>query len=481
MLDVQDLDLSGLTADSRQVKPGYLFAALAGRVRDGRIYIEEAIARGARVILATHGTKISAQGVLLLEESNPRKKFAQIASCFYKKQPKIIVSVTGTNGKTSVVSFVRQLWEHLGVLSGSLGTLGVRAPGVTFPGGLTTPDPAALHAILADLADRGIEHVALEASSHGLDQCRLDGVHLAAAAFTNLTRDHLDYHGTMTAYLGAKLRLFNDLLPKGAPVVLNADDPAFPIFRKAAAARDARVLSYGLRGEDLRLVTGVSTESGQMLELCVQEKLFKIHFPLRGSFQVMNALCALGLVVAMGWPVDAATAALTTLKVIPGRLQCAATRFHGAPIYVDYAHTPAALETVLTALRPKSKGKLLVVFGCGGNRDRGKRTQMGVIAARLADAIIITDDKPRREKSEDIRAEICIGCPKAYNIANRYIAIQFAISLLQQDDILLVAGMGHEQENIVIDGKVQLCDDVAMCQHAVALADTSADHLGEGA
>ncbi len=477
MLDVQNL--RGLTADSRQVQPGYLFAALAGRVRDGRTYIEEAIARGARVILARHGTKISAQGVFLVEDSNPRKRFSKIAACFYKKQPKIIVSVTGTNGKTSVVNFVRQLWAQLGVSAGSLGTLGVRAPGVTFPGGLTTPDPAALHAILADLANRGIEQVALEASSHGLDQCRLDGVHLAAAAFTNLTRDHLDYHGTMNAYINAKLRLFTELLPKKAPAVLNADDPAFPIFRKAAAACGARVLSYGLRGEDLRLVAGVSTESGQMLELCIQEKRFKVHFPLLGSFQVMNALCALGLVVAMGWPVDAATAAFATLEGVPGRLQWAATRCHGAPIYVDYAHTPAALETVLTALRPQRRGRLLIVFGCGGDRDNGKRTQMGLIAARLADVVIITDDNPRSEKPEDIRSEICKGCKNFYNIENRYIAIQFAISILQQNDVLLIAGMGHEKKYVVIDGKVQFLDDKTICQHAVALVDTSADHIGE--
>ena len=478
VLEVQDL--RGLTTDSRQVQPGYLFAALQGRVCDGRIYIEEAITRGAKVILTEHGTKIEIEKVIILEEKNPRKKFAHIASLFYNKQPRMIVAVTGTNGKTSVVSFFRQLLARLGISAGSLGTLGVRAPGVTIPGGLTTPDPAALHAILADLAARGIEHVALEASSHGLDQYRLDGVHLAAAAFTNLTRDHLDYHGTMRAYLNAKLRLFNDLLPKGSSAVLNADDPAFPLFRKAAVAHGARVLSYGIRGKDIRLVAGVSTEAGQRLELCVQEHRFTVPFPLVGSFQVMNALCALGLVVAMGLPVDAATDALATLESIPGRVQWAATRFHGAPIYVDYAHTPVALETVLTALRPQ-RGKLFVVFGCGGDRDRGKRAQMGVIAARLADVVIITDDNPRSETPAEIRKEICTGCPDAFNIANRRLAIQFAVTLLQPNDILLVAGKGHEAQKFVQDGKVQVCDDVAICRHAVALADASAGTMGEGA
>ena len=478
MLKVQNL--RGLTADSRQVQPGYLFAALPGRVHDGRLYIEEAVARGASAILARPGTQISSQNIQFLIDKNPRKKFAQIAASFYKKQPKKIISVTGTNGKTSVVSFVRHLLAQLGISSGSIGTLGVQAPGMTFPSSLTTPDPVVLHAILADFSERGIEHVALEASSHGLDQYRLDGVHLAAAAFTNLTRDHLDYHGTMSAYLCTKLRLFSDLLPKGAPAVLNADDPAFTIFRKAAVNRGARVWSYGLMGQDLRLLAISSTESGQMLELYVQEQRFKVPFPLVGSFQVMNALCALGLVVAMGWPVSAATAALATLPFIPGRLQWAATHRHGAPIYVDYAHTPAALETVLTALRLQTKNKLIVVFGCGGDRDKGKRTQMGSIAARLADVVIITDDNPRSETPATIRADICVGCPGAYNIGNRSVAIKFAVSLLQPDDILLIAGKGHEKEQIMQNGRVQLCDDVEICRHAVALAKTSSENMGEG-
>ncbi|VBB68882.1 UDP-N-acetylmuramoylalanyl-D-glutamate--2,6-diaminopimelate ligase [invertebrate metagenome] len=466
-------DIKGLTADSRQVHPGYLFAALQGSVRDGRAYIDEAVARGAKAVLAVTGTKLTARGVSLIEDDNPRRLFAQIAATFYGLQPRVTVAVTGTNGKTSVASFVRQIWTHLGFTAGSLGTLGMVAPGLTVPSALTTPDPAALHTLLANLADHGTAHVALEASSHGLDQFRLDGVHLAAAAFTNLTRDHLDYHGTMVAYMQAKLRLFTELLPLGAVAVLNADDPAFTVFRAAAVAHGAWVLSYGLKGDNLRLIAVMPTQSGQKLDLHVQGHRFKVHLPLVGFFQIMNALCALGLVIAVEGQIDAAIAALETLESVPGRLQWAARRRHGAPIYVDYAHTPAALETVLTALRPRGRGRLLVVFGCGGDRDRGKRPQMGAVAARLADVVIITDDNPRSETPAAIRAEISAVCPGAYDIGNRAVAIQTAVSALLPDDVLLVAGKGHEHGQIIGNSTVLLFNDVAVCQRAVAQADTS--------
>ncbi len=474
------LDIKGLTADSQQVQPGYLFAALPGRVHDGRTYIGEAVARGAVAVLALPGTQLATSvtgraadaGVRLIEDPNPRRRFAEMAAAFHGRQPGVVVAVTGTNGKTSVVAFVRQIWTRLGLAAGSLGTLGVTALGVMRPGALTTPDAETLHRILADLARRGIGHAALEASSHGLDQFRLDGVDLAAAAFTNLTHDHLDYHDSLAAYRTAKLRLFTELLPRGAPAVLNADDPAFDTFCEAAAARGAEVFSYGFRGDAVRLTAVVPSQSGQDLDLHVQGRRFAAHLPLVGSFQAMNALCALGLVVALGGEVAATVAALATLEGVPGRLQKATVRPNGAPVYVDYAHTPDALETALSALRPHGSGRLAVVFGCGGDRDRGKRPQMGAIAARLADTVIVTDDNPRSEQSAAIRAEILASCPAAREIGDRSAAIHTAVMELAPGDVLLVAGKGHEHGQII--GKVVIpFDDVAVCRQAVIQANAS--------
>ncbi|KAF0114934.1 MAG: UDP-N-acetylmuramoyl-L-alanyl-D-glutamate--2 6-diaminopimelate ligase, partial [Rhodospirillaceae bacterium] len=456
------------TADSRQVRPGYLFAALPGHARDGRAYIGDAVARGAGVILAAPGTRVEAGSVRLIEDSNPRRCFAELAATFHGRQPRVVAAVTGTNGKTSVATFIRQIWTKLGTAAGSIGTLGVTVPGMTIPGSLTTPDAEVLSRLLADLARRGVEHVALEASSHGLDQYRLDGVRLAAAAFTNLTRDHLDYHESVEAYRAAKERLFAEVLPMGAPAVLNADDPAFPMFRDAA--RGGTVWTYGIGGEDVRLAAMTPAPAGQELELEVRGQRFTGFLPLPGAFQVLNALCALGLVVALGAEAGAAVAALATLEGVPGRLQRVAVRRNGAPVYVDYAHTPDALETVLLALRPQGSGRLWVVFGCGGDRDRGKRPQMGVLAARLADTVIVTDDNPRSENPARIRAEILAGCPAAREIGDRAVAIQTAIADLAPGDVLLVAGKGHESGQ-VIGATVVPFDDGAVCRQAVSRTD----------
>lgn len=476
------LGIIGLTADSRRVKPGYLFAALPKARSDSSIscssdsYIKEAIVRGAAAILTSPGVqKRFPIGVTtFIEDTNPRLRFTKLAASFYGRQPKTIVAVTGTNGKTSVVAFVHQIKHQLGLATSSIGTLGIIGSEQmrVATDGLTTPDSAVLYQALADLCYHGVEHIALEASSHGLDQFRLDGIQLTAAAFTNLTRDHLDYHGSMKSYRDTKLRLFSELLPKNTTAVLNADDPVFSLFCRAASTSGAKILSYtGLsEGADYCLINTQQTESGQYVRLKLNGRYFEIHLPLIGSFQIANVLCALGLVVSSGISLDNAISALSALKNVAGRLQKVAMRDNGASIYVDYAHTPEALKTVLTTLRLRGCNRLLVVFGCGGNRDRGKRQQMGSIASLLADTVIITDDNPRNEPPEQIREEIRTGCPQAYDIANRALAIQDAVSSLQKGDVLLVAGKGHELGQIV-GNNVLPHDDTIACQHAVTMVE----------
>jgi UDP-N-acetylmuramoyl-L-alanyl-D-glutamate--2,6-diaminopimelate ligase len=389
-----------------------------------------------------------------------------MAARFYDAQPRITAAVTGTNGKTSVAWFTRQIWSHLGHQAASMGTLGVHAPGRTVKGSLTTPDPVALHRELAELAAAGIDHLALEASSHGLSQHRLDGIAIAAGAFTNLSRDHLDYHRTMADYRAAKLRLFEALLSPGAAAVLNADTAEFESFSDACDKRGCRVIGYGEKGRDIRLEALTPTQQGLALSVHLFGKQREIALPLPGAFQAANALCALGLVVACGDDSEAAISALPKLEGVPGRLQLAARRGHGAPIYVDYAHTPDALSNVLGALRPHTAGRLFLVFGCGGDRDPGKRPMMGQIAHDLADIAIVTDDNPRGEAAAPIRRQIMDACSDARDIGDRAEAIRVAASELRPDDLLVVAGKGHETGQIVGD-KVLPFDDVAVARDAV--------------
>jgi len=453
---LKDLDITGLTADSRAVKPGFLFAALPGVQQDGRAYIVEAVKRGATAVLAPPGTDLdtartdSAGGfVRLITDSNPRRRFALMAARFFAAQPDTIAAVTGTNGKTSVAHFTRQIWDHLGWKAGYLGTLGAFGPGIHRDGSLTTPDPAKLHTLLADMAQHGVTHLAMEASSHGLHQFRVDGVKIAAAGFTNMTRDHLDYHGSMAAYLAAKLRLFSDVMQDGGTAVLNADSSEAAAFDIACRLRGHRVLTYGKSGADLHLISTTIEGDTQVLDLMIMAKPYRIRLPLAGTFQVSNALCALGLALATGADTAKAVAALEHLEGVPGRLQRAGITANGAPIYVDYAHTPDALETVLNALRPHATGKLAVVFGCGGDRDKGKRRLMGEIASRLADTIYVTDDNPRTENANAIRAEVMQGCPTATEIADRAEAIAVSTAALKAGDVLLIAGKGHESGQII--------------------------------
>ena len=450
--DIADIRVTGLTADSRQVRPGFLFAALAGSRNDGCAHIDEAVRRGAAAVLARTGTVRPSnqhQAVALVFDENPRRRLALMAARFHARQPRTVAAVTGTNGKTSVVWFLRQIWAALGHAAASIGTLGIIAPGFEQSGSLTTPDPVTLHQTLARLAEVGVDSLAIEASSHGLDQYRLDGVEIAAAAFTNLTRDHLDYHGSMQAYLSAKLRLFSELVVNGGAAVICADAAHAEPVRRVAAERGLRVLTYGRRGDDLRIVAIEPVTDAQRLTLRIGGSKRSLDLPLIGDFQAANALAAAGLAIATGADTEDVVEALESLAPVRGRME-RVVRFRGlASVYVDYAHTPDALAIVLTSLRPQVQGQLLLVFGCGGDRDAGKRPEMGRIAGALADRVIVTDDNPRSENPAEIRRQILTGCQGAEEIGDRAEAIHHAVQSLRAGDVLLVAGKGHETGQIV--------------------------------
>ncbi|WP_453978339.1 UDP-N-acetylmuramoyl-L-alanyl-D-glutamate--2,6-diaminopimelate ligase [Brevundimonas sp. Marseille-Q4549] len=468
--------ITGVTADSRKVAPGALFVALPGSAADGRAFIPQALAQGAAAVLAPADTPESAAPVLVTS-GDVRRAYAIAARSFYGAQPKTCVAVTGTNGKTSVAAFCRQIWATLGHKSASMGTLGVvgqkgdRTYALTGPG-LTSPDAAEAARLMAELARKDVTHVAVEASSHGIDQRRLDGVALKAAAFTNLTQDHLDYHGTMQDYRAAKLRLFETLLPRGRTAVLNADSDAYSAFASASIMAGLGVFGVGQRGRDLMLIGRQATPEGQRLTIDVQGEVRDILLPLAGAFQASNALVAAGLCITAGDPADAVIGALEALTGAQGRLQrigaeTGQERSRGE-VYVDYAHTPDGLETVLAALRPHATGRLIVVFGAGGDRDRGKRPLMGAIAGRLADVAIVTDDNPRSEDPAVIRAEVRAGCPDALEIGDRRAAIEAAVEMMRDGDVVVVAGKGHEQGQIV-GGTTHPFDDAAVASEALSV------------
>jgi len=447
--------ITGITCDSRRVDKGFLFAALPGTRVDGRAYITEAVERGAAAILISDEGAVShsvaaPSDVAIITDPQPRQRLARMAARFYAAQPASIAAVTGTNGKTSVVWFLNQIWTLLGDASACLGTLGLVTPAGWRPGNLTTPDPVHLHQMLASIAQEGVDRLAMEASSHGITQYRLDGVRIAAGAFTNLSRDHLDYHGSLDAYLKAKIRLFSDLIEDGGAAVICADDPAAPDVQAAARGR-LRVVKYGWSGSDLRLMDLQRRTDGQRLTVAMDGQRYEIEFPLVGDFQSLNALCAAALAVAMGADPTRALQALEHLEAVPGRLEHVGCRANGAAVYVDYAHTPDALMAALTALRPFARGRLHVVFGCGGDRDAGKRPEMGRIAAACADQVYITDDNPRSEAPGIIRRHILDACPGADEFADRAEAINAATGALVTGDILLIAGKGHETGQIVGD------------------------------
>ena len=446
-----DLEIRGLTADSRRIEPGYLFAALPGSRHDGRAFIDDAVTRGAVAVLAEPGTRLtpSEPPVALLADPNPRRALARMAATFYDRQPATIAAVTGTNGKTSVADFVRQIWQQQGFAAASLGTLGANPAHRSAPDGLTTPDPVALHGYLAALANDGTDHLVLEASSHGLVQYRLDGLKLTAAAFTNLTRDHLDYHGSMKAYLAAKSRLFLELLPTGGTAVLNADLALSEALAEDCRKRGIAVLSYGTGPSDIRLQAQAAVPEGQALRISALGRDHELVLPLAGSFQALNVLAALGLVIATGGDSERALAAVPTLHGVPGRIERIGRSAGGGSVYVDYAHTPGALETVLKALRPHTTGRLVAVFGCGGDRDAGKRPEMGAAVKRQADLAIVTDDNPRGEDPAAIRRAVLAAIPDAEEIGDRGEAIARAVAALGPGDTLVIAGKGHERGQIV--------------------------------
>ncbi|TCS62190.1 UDP-N-acetylmuramoyl-L-alanyl-D-glutamate--2,6-diaminopimelate ligase [Varunaivibrio sulfuroxidans] len=461
-------EITGLSADSRNVAPGYLFAALPGSHGDGRAFIADAIAGGARVILAPPGTDVETvrNDVCILHDDNPRRRFALLAARFYAPAPQTVVAVTGTNAKTSVVTMVRQLWTRLGIDAASLGTLGLVSPRLNAPGMLTTPDPVALYGALKSLAEDGVDHLAMEASSHGLAQYRLDGVRVRAGAFTNITRDHLDYHRTMAAYFDAKMRLFTDVVAADGAAVVNADMKEAGQVADICRSRGLQVFSYGREGRDFRLIACRAEDDGLHATFEALGCRRDVALPLVGTFQALNALCACALVVACGARLEDALDALPAIEAVPGRMQRAGTTPGGARVYVDYAHTPDSLETALKALRPHTRGRLDVVFGCGGDRDKGKRGPMGEIACALADRVVVTDDNPRFEDAAQIRQSVIAACPRADDIADRALAIETAIGRLEDGDVLLLAGKGHETVQIVGDRKIPF-DDAAMARAAI--------------
>ena len=471
VVDVQhaDVAVAGLAVDSRAVKPGDVFFALAGVKTDGARFIDQAIASGAAAIVSDRIPE-GDRRVPFIAVSNPRRALALAAAKFYARQPPTIAAVTGTSGKTSVAVFTRQIWQRLGFASASIGTIGLVSPKRTVYGSLTTPDPIALHRSLDDLAGEGVTHLALEASSHGLDQYRLDGVRVSAGAFTNLSRDHMDYHPTVEHYLAAKLRLFTDLIVNGGAAVISADHEHSQAVIDAARKRKLRIVTVGRNGEGIKLVDAAVDGFAQKLTLEHGGKRYQVRLPLVGEFQIENALAAAGLVIATGGDAARAFASLEKLEGAPGRLELVGER-NGAPVFVDYAHKPDALAKALEALRPYTKRRLVVVFGAGGDRDAGKRPLMGAIAAGNADTVIVTDDNPRSENPASIRAAIMAAAKGAQDIGDRAEAIRAAIAGLQTGDALLIAGKGHETGQIVGDKVLPFSDHEAA---AAALAEYAA-------
>lgn len=457
--------VTGVTADSRAAKPGDVFFALSGARTDGARFIEQALAGGAVAVVCEESAAAGRAGVIGV--ANPRRALALAAARLFPLQPATIAAVTGTSGKTSVAAFTRQIWTRLGHSAASIGTIGLVAPSRAVYGSLTTPDPVTLHRMLDAVAREGVTHLVMEASSHGLDQHRLDGVRARAGAFTNLSRDHMDYHPSVQAYLGAKLRLFTELLAADGVAVVAADHPESETVIAASRARGLRVVTVGRAGEDILLADVATDGFAQRLTLVHEGRSRAVRLPLPGAFQIENALVSAGLAIATGEAPEAVFAALEHLEGAKGRLEYVGVR-DGAPIFVDYAHKPDALAKALDALRPYAPRRLVVVFGAGGDRDQGKRALMGEVASAKADLVIITDDNPRSENPAAIRAAIRAAAPRAREIADRAEAIRVAVAELRTGDALLVAGKGHETGQIVGDKVLPFSDHEAV---AAALAE----------
>lgn len=461
--------VTGLAIDHRKVAPGTVFGAFIGEKFNGEDFIPAAVEAGAVAVVARPEATVA--GAVHVADANPRRAFAHIAARFFHRFPATCVAVTGTNGKTSTVEMTRQLWRMAGFNAASIGTLGITTSIDSASTGLTTPDIVTFLSNMSGLAAEGVTHAAFEASSHGLDQYRTEGLPVKAAAFTNLSHDHLDYHGTMEAYLAAKIRLFREVVQPGGTAVVWADDAHSAAVVEAARARDVRVLTVGQTGEALRLVSREPTQLGQSLTIAAGDVTHKVTLPLIGAYQAANALVSAGLVIATGGDVALTLANLARLQPVRGRLERAAIARSGAPIYVDYAHTPDAIEAALDALRPHATGRLILVFGAGGDRDQAKRPEMGRIAAAKADLLIITDDNPRGEDPAAIRDAIAAAAPGAQVIGDRRAAIAAAIAEARADDIICIAGKGHEQGQIVGRGdaaRIIPFDDVTVAREEAA-------------
>jgi UDP-N-acetylmuramoyl-L-alanyl-D-glutamate--2,6-diaminopimelate ligase len=460
-----DSEVTGFAIDHRKVIAGNIFGAFKGAVFNGEDYAADAVRRGAVAVVARPQAKV--EGAALLADPQPRRLFASLAAKFYGPYPETVVAVTGTNGKTSTVEMTRQIWRMLGHRSASIGTLGVTTADDQVKTGLTTPDIVTFLNNMAGLRKMGISHVAYEASSHGLDQYRAEGVQLSAVAFTNFSRDHLDYHQTMEAYFEAKMRLFDEVIEPGRAAVVWADDPKSGEVIERAKGRGLNVLTVGRKGDTIKLVEQTATPLGQTLMLQHGGKAYRLALPLIGAYQAANVMTAAGLVLATGGKSDRVFAAMARVSPVRGRLERAVISRAGAPVYVDYAHTPDALEAAIQALKPHVKGRLITVFGAGGDRDQGKRAPMGEVATRLSDVTIVTDDNPRSEDPARIRAAILAGAAGAIEVPGRKEAIARALGIAREGDIVLLAGKGHETGQIVGD-RILPFDDAEVARECAA-------------
>lgn len=460
-----DITVTGFAIDHRKIAPGTVFGAFEGATFNGEDFIDDAIAAGAVAVVARPEAVV--RGAMHIAEANPRQAFAHLAATFFQPFPDHVAAVTGTNGKTSTAELTRQLWRMAGHNAASIGTLGIITASDQAKTGLTTPDIVTFLANMSGLAREGVSHAIFEASSHGLTQYRSEGVPVSVAAFTNLSRDHLDYHGTMEAYFEAKMRLFDDVLDENGCAVIWADDVWSDQVIARARKRDLRLITVGEKGKGIQLLSREPTQLGQTLELRIQGDVHKVKLPLIGAYQAANALVAAGVVMASGGEVETLLAHLARLQPVRGRLERAVITKSGAPVYVDYAHTPDGLRAAIAALRPHTKGKLITVFGAGGDRDTGKRPEMGAVAVADSDIVIVTDDNPRSEDPSLIRADVMAGAKGAHEIGDRRYAIAFAIEHAEPDDIVLIAGKGHEQGQIIM-GRVLPFDDVEVARECAA-------------
>ena len=456
-----DKIVTGFAIDHRKIAPGTVFGAFEGAAFNGEDFIDDAIAAGAIAVVARPEAVV--RGAVHIAEANPRQAFAHLAAKFFRPFPDHVAAVTGTNGKTSTAELTRQLWRMAGHNAASIGTLGITTASDQAKTGLTTPDIVTFLSNMSGLAREGVSHAIFEASSHGLSQYRSEGVPVSVAAFTNLSRDHLDYHGTMEAYFEAKMRLFDEVVDESGCAVIWADDVWSDQAIARARKRELRLITVGEKGKGIQLLSRQPTQLGQTLELRIQGDVHKLKLPLIGAYQAANALVAAGVVMASGGEVESLLSHLARLQPVRGRLERAVITKSGAPVYVDYAHTPDGLRAAIAALRPHTKGKLITVFGAGGDRDTGKRPEMGAVAVADSDIVIVTDDNPRSEDPSLIRADVMAGAKGAHEIGDRRYAIAFAIEHAEPDDIVLIAGKGHEQGQIIM-GRVLPFDDVEVAR-----------------